>query len=232
MNDGISGNSPRRIGRRKIRPPTGPTPEDGSRPLFFFWREPVHQLQGTGTDVPEAIPPRRMRNIYSHSAQTRRRNHDQIRHGRRRSAPGNGHSLAGGLRSSGPGSPTRQPDWWKPPSVPTNKAESLNRSFTDVIPPAPVRETYRPPSPAPGTQATEAAGTSSTDSGPQDPKPGGPCTNTHAGPLRASQRARGAGRNGVPQPAPDRDGTHADRIHPSCGAAAAGLDATLQAGQR
>ena len=46
-----------------------------------------------------------------------------------------------------------------------NKAESLNRSFTDVIPPAPVRETYRPPSPAPGSQATEAAGTSS----PQDP---------------------------------------------------------------
>ena len=60
-----------------------------------------------------------------------------------------------------------------------NKAESLNRSFTDVIPPAPVRETYRPPSPAPGaqapgTQATEAAGTSSTDSGPQDPNQEGP----------------------------------------------------------
>ena len=51
-----------------------------------------------------------------------------------------------------------------------NKAESLNRSFTDVIPPAPVRETYIPPSlvpgaQAPGTQATEAAGTPS----PQDP---------------------------------------------------------------
>ena len=46
-----------------------------------------------------------------------------------------------------------------------NKAESLNRSFTDVIPPAPVRETYRPPSPAPGAQATEASGTPS----PQDP---------------------------------------------------------------
>ena len=46
-----------------------------------------------------------------------------------------------------------------------NKAESLNRSFTDVIPPAPVRDTYRPPSPAPGAQATEASGTSS----PQDP---------------------------------------------------------------
>ena len=40
-----------------------------------------------------------------------------------------------------------------------NKAESLNRSFTDVIPPAPVRETYIPPAlvpsaQAPGTQAT------------------------------------------------------------------------------
>ena len=46
-----------------------------------------------------------------------------------------------------------------------NKAESLNRSFTDVIPPAPVRETYRPPSPAPDAQTTEAAGTPS----PQDP---------------------------------------------------------------
>ena len=47
-----------------------------------------------------------------------------------------------------------------------NKAESLNRSFTDVIPPAPVRETYRPPSPAPGTQATEA---SDDTASPQDP---------------------------------------------------------------
>ena len=46
-----------------------------------------------------------------------------------------------------------------------NKAESLNRSFTDVIPPAPVRETYRPPASAPGAQATGAAGTPS----PQDP---------------------------------------------------------------
>ena len=46
-----------------------------------------------------------------------------------------------------------------------NKAESLNRSFTDVIPPAPVREIYRPPAPAPGTQATGTSGTSS----PQDP---------------------------------------------------------------
>ena len=60
-----------------------------------------------------------------------------------------------------------------------NKAESLNRSFTDVIPPAPVRETSIPPSlvpgaQAPGTQATEAAGTSSTDSGPQDPNQEGP----------------------------------------------------------
>ena len=66
-----------------------------------------------------------------------------------------------------------------------NKAESLNRSFTDVIPPAPVRETYRPPASALGTQAsgtqatgaqatgaqaTEAAGTPS----PQDPNQEGP----------------------------------------------------------
>ena len=56
-----------------------------------------------------------------------------------------------------------------------NKAESLNRSFTDVIPPAPVRETYIPPAlvpgaQAPGTQATEAAGTPS----PQDPNQEGP----------------------------------------------------------
>ena len=56
-----------------------------------------------------------------------------------------------------------------------NKAESLNRSFTDVIPPAPVRETYIPPAlvpsaQAPGTQATETAGTPS----PQDPNQEGP----------------------------------------------------------
>ena len=44
-----------------------------------------------------------------------------------------------------------------------NKAESLNRSFTDVIPPAPVRETYRSPSPAPGAQATEASGPNQED---------------------------------------------------------------------
>ena len=53
-----------------------------------------------------------------------------------------------------------------------NKAESLNRSFTDVIPPAPVRETYRPPSSAPGAQATGASGTSSPqDPNQQDPVP-------------------------------------------------------------
>ena len=46
-----------------------------------------------------------------------------------------------------------------------NKAESLNDSFTDVIPPAPVRETYGAPSPAPNSQATEASRASS----PQDP---------------------------------------------------------------
>ena len=56
-----------------------------------------------------------------------------------------------------------------------NKAESLNRSFTDVIPPAPVRETYIPPAlvpgaQAPGAQATEASGTSS----PRDPNQEGP----------------------------------------------------------
>ena len=51
-----------------------------------------------------------------------------------------------------------------------NKAESLNRSFTDVIPPAPVRETYRPPASALGTQApgAQATGASGTPS-PQDP---------------------------------------------------------------
>ena len=37
-----------------------------------------------------------------------------------------------------------------------NKAESLNRSFTDVIPPAPVRETYIPPALVPGAQAPGA----------------------------------------------------------------------------
>ena len=51
-----------------------------------------------------------------------------------------------------------------------NKAESLNRSFTDVIPPAPVREIYRPPASATGAQATgtQATGASGASS-PQDP---------------------------------------------------------------
>ena len=46
-----------------------------------------------------------------------------------------------------------------------NKAESLNHSFTDVIPPAPVRKTYSAPSPAQNSQATESSGASS----PQEP---------------------------------------------------------------
>ena len=112
------------------------------------------------------------------------------------------------------------------------KADNLNESFTDIIPPAPRREIpQHPPTssmPPPGAMAPgagAAGGEAPGQTAPEGIKP-----TATPGPLRAPQRARREGGNGVPQPAPDRDGAHANRVHHGSRAVAEGLDTPIRTG--
>ena len=126
--------------------------------------------------------------------------------------------VATGAFSGGPNEATRLVEATERTN---NKAGNLNESFTDIIPPAPpgIPDGYYA---QPGRSTINSPGNSPLAARADIPhnrgrSPRSDRTRTDGRPVhpvRTPQRARRAGRHGVPPPASDRGGTQTDRVHP------------------